>query len=207
MSLAGPVARASPGSQLQAVMAVTTAEWSPLVRCADRIPGSSAHRCHKREMFLQLEDGSYTTTMTEVSLRDELEGMMGPRAQVTADDVVSLDRTVMRLLVQEVADNATKYSPPGSTIRVNASLQAGVKALLEACRETASEFLVVLASARATRLRSSSGVSTGQGMEGFDGGRGGGGLGVAIAASRPQLPLACCDQRKLDIQYTWRSAT
>lgn len=80
--------------------------------------------CHKREMFLQLEDGSYTTTMTEVSLRDELEGMMGPRAQVTADDVVSLDRTVMRLLVQEVADNATKYSPPGSTIRVNASLQA-----------------------------------------------------------------------------------
>eukprot|EP00967_Tisochrysis_lutea_P125885 scaffold212094_cov40-Tisochrysis_lutea.AAC.5 len=94
------------------------------------LAGPFAHRCHKREVFLQLEDGSYTTTSTEVCLRKELEGMLGPRAEVIANDVVSVDRTVMRLLVQEVADNAIKYSPPGSAFQAKATLKDGEKALL-----------------------------------------------------------------------------
>lgn len=78
--------------------------------------------CHKREAFLQLEDGSYVTAMVRVNLRAELERLLGPRADVTAVGTLAVDETILRLVVQEVGTNAMKYSPNNERIRVEANL-------------------------------------------------------------------------------------
>lgn len=82
-------------------------------------------RCHQREVFLQLEEGIYRSTMTKVKLESELKSMLAIGALVDAVEEVEVDAAILRLLVQEVGTNANKFTAPGEPIQVKARVEEG----------------------------------------------------------------------------------
>jgi len=81
--------------------------------------------CHKREAFVQLEEGTYQPAMDEVRLCDLLVNVVGRHARVDAPEKVIVDETILRLAVHEVATNATRYGQDGTPILVQAKLVTG----------------------------------------------------------------------------------
>eukprot|EP00967_Tisochrysis_lutea_P033682 scaffold40081_cov32-Tisochrysis_lutea.AAC.7 len=67
------------------------------------------------------------TTQSEIHLQSELQRMLGPHVDVNAVGSIRVDETILRLVVQEVATNAAKYSPPGHRFRVEAKLKEGAR--------------------------------------------------------------------------------
>mmetsp|Transcript_2995 Transcript_2995/g.8914 ORF Transcript_2995/g.8914 Transcript_2995/m.8914 type:complete len:301 (+) Transcript_2995:1145-2047(+) len=71
------------------------------------------------------------TTQSEIHLQSELQRMLGPHVDVNAVGSIRVDETILRLVVQEVATNAAKYSPPGHRFRVEAKLKEDPVSSLE----------------------------------------------------------------------------
>ena len=90
-------------------------------------PPDDRCRCYKREVFVQLEDGTYKSEPKEVCLHDELRAVLGPHAQIeTYEKRAMVDSVIVRLLLSEVSTNAAKYSPSQEHISSQAKLVTGV---------------------------------------------------------------------------------
>jgi len=86
-------------------------------------PPDDRCRCYKREVFVQLEDGTYKSEPKEVCLHDELRAVLGPHAQIeTYEKRAMVDSVIVRLLLSEVSTNAAKYSPSQEHISSQAKL-------------------------------------------------------------------------------------
>ena len=85
----------------------------------------AADWCHSREVFVQLESGTYITHLSKVAARSFLKAQAGTCSTVTSIDAVMVDHNLFRLLVHEGLSNAKKYCEPGTLIGVNASLEEG----------------------------------------------------------------------------------
>lgn len=93
-------------------------------RAADVFPGT--RRCHKREAFVQLEQGTYQSVKIEGDLHSELQAVLGLRAVVdVAVSKIKTDFTILRLVVHEIGSNAVKYSEPGKPIHAMATVVHG----------------------------------------------------------------------------------
>ena len=83
-------------------------------------------RCYKREVFVQLEDGTYKSELREAHMHGELRAALGPHTKIdTFEQRVMVDTLIMRLLLNEVSTNAAKYSPSQKHISAEAKLVQG----------------------------------------------------------------------------------
>jgi len=79
--------------------------------------------CYKREVFVQLEDGTYKSELREAHMHGELRAALGPHTKIdTFEQRVMVDTLIMRLLLNEVSTNAAKYSPSQKHISAEAKL-------------------------------------------------------------------------------------
>lgn len=92
----------------------------------------AAEWCHKREIFLRMEQGSYQPAPSPVRLMDGLQTMLGANAKVEAPETAIIDHTVFQLVMQEALSNCTKYSNPEAPIEAKARLCAEIEGTPEA---------------------------------------------------------------------------
>ena len=86
--------------------------------------------CQARELFLQLEHGVYRSCRTPVKLPALLRKLAGGDAHVVCSQQlqashVSIDDTVLRIVVEEALSNARKYGAAGAPVRVHATAPRG----------------------------------------------------------------------------------
>lgn len=84
--------------------------------------------CHQRQLFIQLETGSYKSLQVDCAVGKLLEHLVEPvhgRLDGPAALKARVDEGVLRLVVAEAISNATKYRRPGTTIVVKLDLSDG----------------------------------------------------------------------------------
>ena len=84
--------------------------------------------CHQRQLFIQLEMGSYTSLKVDCAVGKLLERVIEPvdgRLEGAVSLKAHVDEGVLRLVAAEAISNATKYRRPGTTIVVKLSLHDG----------------------------------------------------------------------------------
>jgi len=97
-----------------------------MLRQIHQMLSETAKWCHKREAFVQLEQGTYQSVKIEGDLHSELQAVLGLRAVVdVAVSKIKTDFTILRLVVHEIGSNAVKYSEPGKPIHAMATVVHG----------------------------------------------------------------------------------
>ena len=84
--------------------------------------------CHQRQLFIQLETGSYKSLKVDCAVGKLLERLVEPvhgRLEGPVALKARVDEGVLRLVVAEAISNATKYRRPGTTIIVKLELFDG----------------------------------------------------------------------------------
>lgn len=82
--------------------------------------------CHKREFFLQIEQGTYQTVCTICGVGKLLRHILGTRGNIVgATPVVCCDVSVLSIAVEEALSNACKYSAVGTPITARAAFEEG----------------------------------------------------------------------------------
>ena len=84
--------------------------------------GDASEWCHRRQLFVHLEAGTYESHRVECALSDVLKRIVGSDGMVESVSGALLDTTVLTLAVQEGLSNARKYRSPTSNVRVKAEL-------------------------------------------------------------------------------------
>ena len=91
--------------------------------------------CHRRQMFVQLEEGTYTSRCTLCNLEDLLRASLAIDGDLGGEIDCSeaalslwLDESVLRLVLDEALSNARKYREPQTPILITARLdqRAGI---------------------------------------------------------------------------------
>jgi len=81
---------------------------------------------HRREVFLQLASGTYTSVRTTVDVRAELHRLLAGRCQVALASetprMLEVDVDMLAVMIEEGASNAVKYKAEGSTVFATATL-------------------------------------------------------------------------------------
>lgn len=75
---------------------------------------------HKRQFFLQLEAGEYTSMTVRTNLRAKMEELVGLDGDFTGVEEVHVDINVLCLVAHEALSNARKYRDRHTPIRITA---------------------------------------------------------------------------------------
>ena len=88
---------------------------------------------HRRQVFVQLEAGTYITHCIVCDLRHEIDkvlvdggvggGAMPTTLTIDCDDCVLVDKNIVNIVMEEAMSNARKYSAPNAPITVVARLE------------------------------------------------------------------------------------
>ena len=100
-----------------------TQEVVTLVHQIKAMLDDAAEWCHSREVFVQLEAGTYQMSLSQMPLRKELQSQVSAFGKVEAMEEVIVDPNLVRLLVHEALSNAFKYAQQGTPIIVKAELK------------------------------------------------------------------------------------
>jgi len=91
--------------------------------------GEAIQWCHRRQMFVQLEEGTYTSRCTLCNLEDLLRASLAIDGDLGGEIDCSeaalslwLDESVLRLVLDEALSNARKYREPQTPILITARL-------------------------------------------------------------------------------------
>jgi hypothetical protein len=83
--------------------------------------------CHRRQVFVQLEERAYISLHTPVNLNKLLDSVSASGTVFSEDDApLALDETVLRIALDEVVANALKYRKEDTPIRMFAHYTAGM---------------------------------------------------------------------------------
>jgi hypothetical protein len=83
--------------------------------------------CHRRQVFVQLEERAYISEHTPVNLNKLLDSVSASGTVFSKDDApVALDETVLRIALDEIVANALKFRKDGTPIRMFAHYTAGM---------------------------------------------------------------------------------
>jgi hypothetical protein len=81
--------------------------------------------CHRRQVFVQLEKGSYLSRHTAVDINQLIRSRLGSAGSLQADvaEALALDETVLRIAFDEVLSNALKYGKKMVPLRIHARFE------------------------------------------------------------------------------------
>lgn len=83
--------------------------------------------CHRRQVFVQLEERVYISQHTPVNLNKLLDSVSASGTVFSEDDApLALDETVLRIALDEIVANALKYRKDDTPIRMFAHYTAGM---------------------------------------------------------------------------------
>ena len=79
--------------------------------------------CHRRQVFQDLEDGSYRTHRVEIDIQSVLEKALGADGivRVIGPERGAVDVTMLSIIIDEVLSNSRKYREPDSAITIEAT--------------------------------------------------------------------------------------
>lgn len=78
---------------------------------------------HKRQFFLQLESGEYSSSPVQCNLQDRMETLLGPDGIYDGVVDVCVDINVAELVAQEALSNARKYGNREHPIHITSEIQ------------------------------------------------------------------------------------
>ena len=97
--------------------------------------GEAVEWCHRRQIFVQLEEGTYTSHKTACNVRALLAAAVGQDGTAEVADSaaeVALDESVIRIVLEEALSNARKYRAPRTPITICAHFEEAAAAAAEA---------------------------------------------------------------------------
>jgi len=89
--------------------------------------GEAVEWCHRRQVFVQLEQKTYVSRATSVEINEILEYSLAGSGMLhsSINHMVAVDTTVLKLALDEIMSNALKYRRKDTRIRMDAHFRNG----------------------------------------------------------------------------------